>query len=106
MSGKKGMVPTRPKAGCKRRNIWRSIRILRVFTVSDLCRTASVEYDNARKFVRNLNRHTYVAKHGEHTRGRGGSFQSYRLVRDIGPEYPTVCDLCGKPITGPCEVNR
>jgi hypothetical protein len=102
MPGVKGMVYSRPRQRTVRRKIWQSMRILLRFTIPDLCRTACASQSNVKKFVRNLTIHGYVAKHGDYVSGRKGSYQEFRLVRNIGPDYPTVCDRCGGHIGGPC----
>jgi len=103
MPGIKGMAYARPRQGAVRRKIWQSMRILRRFTIPDLCRTASASHGNVKKFVRSLTVHGYVAKFGTYVSGRKGSYQQFRLVRDIGPDYPTVCDRCGNPLSAACK---
>jgi len=78
-----------------RRNMWRSMRIMRRFAVADLQRTASAEYWSAVKWLTMLQKHGYV----ECTRpGAPGRPAEYRLVKDAGPEYPLRCDACGRQL--------
>lgn len=103
MSGKKGMHHSKPEQSL-RRNIWRSIRIMRAFTIPALMRTVpGATEHNVRSFLIRLNRHGVIAKNGENHRGRTGDFQQFRLVINCGPEYPTVCPTCGKPLSKLCE---
>ena len=102
MSGIKGMVHAAPKPGAVRNKVWQSMRILRRFTVSDLCRTSGAKRSNVRKFVKRLEVHGYIAQLGSYTSGRAGVFKGLRLVKDIGPHYPMRCDTCGRPLGQPC----
>jgi hypothetical protein len=102
MSGVKGMIQLAPKKNTLRRKIWQSMRILRRFTVGDLCRTTGAKRYNVRKFVKRLERHGYIVQVGEYRGGRIGAFRGLRLVKDIGPEYPVRCEVCGKGLGGPC----
>ncbi|WP_155890755.1 hypothetical protein [Desulfuromonas sp. TF] len=90
-----------------RRKMWNSIRIIRRFTLPDICRTVEeAQYANVRKFVASLERHGYVAKDGRYRGGRPGDFQTYRLVIDAGPEYPTVCGRCRQSLASPCKETE
>lgn len=109
MTGKPGMTHRRPRRTAVRRQIWQSIRILRRFTLPDLMRTIpeGVSYGNIRKFVKSLETHGVVMKIGNYRGGRPGSFQQYRLVIDVGPEYPTTCKVCKQPIAEPvCQHEK
>lgn len=99
MPGIKGMKHSKPRIDTARRNIWRSIRILRTFTLSDITRTLPEgKYCNVRKFVAALVKHGYIAKTGRYTGGILGAYQSYRIVKD-SVEYPTICARCKKSLT-------
>ncbi len=104
MPGVKGMSAAIPRRGL-RRNIWRSMRILRTFTIADLCRTAGARRENVRKFVKRLEIHGYVVQQGEFISGRPGVYRGLRLVKDIGPQYPTRCERCGRPLGSPCQTG-
>ena len=103
MSGKKGMLFRRPKQGTDRSKAWNSMRQFVRFNIPDLCRTSGGSVSNVQKFVRNLVAHGYVAKYGKINTGQPGSYQPYRLVKDVGPTYPMVCEWCGRPMTASCE---
>ena len=103
MPGKKGMVNSKPRRNAVRRKVWQSMRIMRRFTTPDLCRTASATESNVRKFVRRLAIHGYVAVQTKNQSGFAGSRTVWRLVRDVGPDYPMRCDRCGRPLGAPCE---
>jgi hypothetical protein len=106
MSGKKGMLRSTPKNSL-RRNIWRTIRIMRAFTLPDIMRTVpqATEY-NVRSFLIQLNRHGVIAKNSGYLSGRSGTYQQFRLVNDFGPEYPTICPLCGQPLSKQCKKSE
>lgn len=97
MPGVTGMRHAKGRHKAIRNQIWQSLRILRRFTLPDVCRTIpeGAKYANVRKFVSNLHRHGYVAKAAGYTSGRAGSYQVYTLVKDVGPNYPTTCARCG-----------
>jgi hypothetical protein len=103
MPGTKGMTAQMPRAGALRNKIWQSMRILRRFTIADLCRTSGAKRTNVRKFIKRLEIHGYVAQHGAYTSGRAGVFRGLRLVKDTGPQYPMRCDVCGRPLGAPCN---
>ena len=96
MAGTKGMK--RPSAAnVIRRQIWRSIRILRRFTRPDLMRTVpGATTSNVWKYLSQLVRHGYLIKIG-YSKGNLGEFQIYGLAADRahGPEHPNVCSRCG-----------
>jgi hypothetical protein len=102
MPGIKGMTAAAPRSLALRNKIWRSMRILRRFTIPDLCRTAGAKRTNVRKFVKRLEVHGYVAQLGGYVSGRAGVFRGLRLVKDVGPVYPMRCELCGRPLGSPC----
>jgi len=106
MPGIKGMTAAAPRQGTLRHNIWRSMRILRQFTVADLCRTSGAGRNNVRKFVKRLEVHGYVTQLGDYTSGRPGVYRGLRLVKDIGPNYPMRCERCGRPLGEPCIKNQ
>ncbi|WP_321367651.1 hypothetical protein [uncultured Desulfuromusa sp.] len=109
MSGITGMRHSRPRRKAKRNQIWQSIRILRRFTLPDLCRTipGGVSYTNVRKFVSELNRHGIVKKVGRYVGGRTGEYQQYQLVIDSGPTYPTQCPKCKQKLSAKhCEQPK
>lgn len=103
MAGVKGMHHKQPEQGL-RRNIWRSMRIMRQFTIPDLMRTVpGATEHNVRSFLIRLTRHGITAKNGVIRGGRPGVFQQFRLVKDVGPEYPTICPDCKMPLSKQCE---
>lgn len=80
------------------------MRIMRAFTLPDLMRTvpAATEH-NVRSFLIQLNRHGVIAKNNGYTSGRSGEYQQFRLVKDFGPEYPTICPVCGMSLSKRCK---
>ncbi len=102
MPGVRGMQHTAHRKNALRSKIWQSMRILRRFTIVDLCRTTGARRDNVKKFVRRLEVHGYVAQHGTYVGGRAGIFRGLRLVKDVGPRYPLCCEICGRPMNKPC----
>jgi hypothetical protein len=112
MSGKKGMYHQNPDSKTVRKMVWKSMRIMRNFTIPDLLRTApGSTYGNVRKFLQGLTRHGIVTKIGTYTGGRIGDYQKFHLNKtraDVtGPKYPTVCELCGQPLTAKiCDPEK
>lgn len=102
MPGVKGMTNRRPRNNAIRITIWENMRILRKFTIPELCMTTGSKVNNTRKFIRRLAEHGYVAKMGRHVPGRAGSYQGWQVVKDPGPVYPMRCDECGRPLGEPC----
>lgn len=91
MPGIKGMkMPANTKS--LRQTMWKTIRILRRFTVPDLLKTIpELKYSNAEKFVRALVKHGYLAKIGNYVRGkRGTDYQQYALINNSGPIVPVL----------------
>jgi len=116
MAGKPGMLRTRANTGTAREALWKSMRILRRFTVPDLVRTLpdalvptsrQAALENARKFVRRLEHHGYLRKVGPRATGLPGVFQAYALVEDVGPTPPPHCARCGRPLSAvACKPNE
>jgi hypothetical protein len=103
MSGKKGMHRSTPKTSL-RKDVWRSMRIMRAFTMPDLMRTVPLASEhNISRFLLLLNRHGIIAKNNGYISGRSGQYQQFRLVKDTGPTYPTVCPTCGQPLSKQCK---
>ncbi len=105
MAGIKGMKAARPRPNTARARIWQSIRIMRRFTIPDLCRTANAGRWNVKKFVQGLERHGYIAGQKGFCPGRPGVHKVWRLINDTGPEHPLHCDQCGRPVgeKGDCK---
>lgn len=103
MPGIKGMGNGKARPGNVRLKIWQSMRVMRRFTIPDLCRTSGASDTNVRKFVRNLWRHGYVAKTGTYISGRPGLYQGFRIAIDTGPVYETRCRFCHRPLHHPCS---
>jgi hypothetical protein len=65
--------------------MWKVIRYLRIFTRSDLIRTAEVSRENAKWYTKMLHRAGYIKPSSA-----GGPGVEWRLVRDCGPKRPYV----------------
>ena len=99
-----------------RRKMWTAMRIMRVFDIPSIIKTSStpenpVTYENAKKYVQFLVRHGFVRKRGSrYAKGQSavqpGQYQAFVLVKDTGPEPPTVCPRCGNPLHKKCEVKH
>lgn len=104
MAGKKGMKTRHAKLDSIRSNLWRAMRIYRMFTIPGLMMsTPGATEANVQKFLLSLGRHGFVTKVGKFRGGRVGEFQQYRLSKDResfhGHVYPTVCEVCKQPIS-------
>lgn len=69
---------------------WQSIRILRVFNLPDLVATAEIGEENAKKYVRGLERAGYLRRVREKRNGCKGGHAAWRLVRDTGRLAPRL----------------
>jgi len=59
-----------------------------------------------KRVINSMERHGIIAKN-PFSGGRGGEYQSYRLLRDNGPAFPLVCDRCGEAITARvCDPSK
>jgi hypothetical protein len=106
MPGHKGMTSALPRKSALRCKIWQSMRILRRFTIADLCRTTGAKRSNVRKFVKRLEAHGYLAQQGGFVPGRVGVFRGLRLIKDVGPQHPLRCGICGRPLCEPCLTEQ
>lgn len=71
-----------------RAQAWRSMRMLKVFSLSDLQVTGVIRYDNARRYVQRLEACGVIRLAVAHVSGRAGSVKRWRLVKDLGPKAP------------------
>ena len=106
MPGIKNMTDRRPRRSAVRRKVWQSMRILRRFTIPDLCRTSGATSNNVRKFIWRLAEHGYVTMHAPNVSGRTGSYHGWRLVKDTGPDYPMKCEHCGNVLGAACNIEE
>lgn len=101
MSGRKGQIHTKNRANTLRERAWKSMRIMTQFTIADLIRTSAVEitqtndYENLKKWLKQLAVHGFIRKTGKGVFRRAGEYQGYQIVRNIGPKHPLMCDRCG-----------
>ncbi|KAA6405779.1 hypothetical protein [Candidatus Tokpelaia sp.] len=96
-SGPKGTIG-RPKiyADTQRQRIWRAIRLIRRFTVSDLAILActgeeATPYDNIQAYIRKLAGSGYLTELPQRQAGQAetsNGFKIYRLIKDTGPRAP------------------
>lgn len=77
---------------CLRQQLWQSMRILRRFSVAELCPTTEPECTiaNAQSYVSRLFNAGFLRKDGQVKRGFAGQVQKYVLVKDIGPTMPVL----------------
>jgi DNA-binding transcriptional regulator PaaX len=66
--------------------MWKVIRYLKIFTRSDLIRTAAVSRENAKWYTKMLHRAGFIRP----SRSGGGPGVEWRLIRDCGPKRPYV----------------
>ena len=109
MAGKKGMVHRKSKNNTLRERAWRSMRIMRRFTIQGVLVTCSAEeiprkdYENIKRWVARLVVHGYVRKEAQRDLRWTGQSQMYSFVRGK-PSRPLFCDVCGQPLTaGVCN---
>lgn len=69
---------------------WQSMRILRRFTLPDLCSTAEIGVDNVKRYVRGLTHANYLRCVRERQSGRKGGCSAWILIRNSGPQAPRL----------------
>ena len=84
--------------GSGRDRLWRTMKMLKVFSAKDLAVAASladapVAEAEAHSYVLLLARAGYLRVQAPAKRGRGGRRAVYRLVRNTGPEAPKITRL-------------
>lgn len=76
---------------CMRQRIWQAMRIMRRFTVPDLCRVIEgATIANVQSYVSRLFKDEYLRKLGQVRRGHAGEYQGYQLVKDVGRTMPVL----------------
>lgn len=83
------------------RNAWRSMRILREWSIPAVVRTIpGATVAGVTRFVKALERHAMVEKLPGHKKGRVGDHQRYRIYAKLEsqPFPPQICHLCGQVI--------
>ena len=104
MPGIKGMSAGKPRAGNLRLKIWQSMRVMRRFTVPDLCRTSGANLDNVQKFVRNLLA-SWLYRKDRHLCQRPGRIlpelpYRHRYGAAVRDPLPLLQAILGKPLHG------
>lgn len=84
-----------PKLGGGRDRLWRTMKMLKVFTPRDLAIAASIDGapvspNEADSYVKFLVKAGYLRVQVPARRGRKGSQATYRFVRNTGPEAPQI----------------
>lgn len=77
-------VKTPYSVGASKQKMWQSMRILRVFTPSDIAQTAEVSVSYATYFVATLRKAGYLKRQT----GSTGVFAQHQLLRNTGPRAP------------------
>lgn len=89
--GKPGMRKQAPQRGLQaRQRIWKSMRMLRQFTVADLEATAEAERSHIGHYLRALTAAQYVQCEQPVQSGKRGGHATYRLLRSTGPVAPRL----------------
>lgn len=74
-----------------RQKMWQSMRIMKRFSIPDVLRTVDgATYTNACKFFCRLEKAGIIGKAGSYVSGRTGEYQSYVLLKDMGPIMPIL----------------
>lgn len=86
---------TEPKLGSGRDRLWRTMKMLKVFTPRDLAIAASIEGarvapNEADSYVKFLVKAGYLRLRVPARRGRNGSQAIYQFIRNTGPEAPQI----------------
>ncbi len=86
------------KMGAPKQKMWQSMRIMRVFTISDIAQTAEVTTAYAMTFINTLRRAGYIKRQA----GDSGVFATHQLLRNSGVHAPRHWTMEGKVF----DVNR
>jgi hypothetical protein len=87
--GQKKITPMH--AGQARYRIWRSIRMMRRFSIGDLCATADASRANVTKYLGGLVAANYVRLAMPAIPAhRAAGYATYMLVNDTGPHPPRL----------------
>jgi len=70
-----------------RDQIWKAIRIKRIFNVNEIMKLADAKESTAMNYIKILARNKYVRKAGQRAQREGCHWQ---LIRDDGPERPAL----------------
>lgn len=89
MAGVQGQVKRSRMPNTVRARLWKSMRMMRRFTIPDLIETAEASDTCARKFVRALVESDYVHVLRK-TNFRLMTHTTYLLVNDTGPQAPRL----------------
>lgn len=73
-----------------RAQAWRSIRILRHFSIGEIVMTGNIQYDNARRYLQRLEACGVIRLQAKNRTGHAGSFKRWHLMHDLGPRAPIV----------------
>lgn len=95
----KAAKPKVPKANPMHRSAWRSMRILREWSIPGITRTIpGATVAGVSRYVKSLERHAMVEKLPGYKKGRVGDHQRYRIYSKLvdQPTPPEVCHLCGQ----------
>ncbi len=85
------VAPPPPRERAQVEVIWQAMRIMRTFTVPDLARVTGASPDYIHRLISRLRSTHYLRNDGRlQPAGLPGSYQRYRLVRDPGPNVPSV----------------
>lgn len=90
------------KAPDHHRNAWRSMRILREWSIPGIVRTIpGATVAGVSRYVKSLERHSIVEKLPGHKKGRAGDHQRYRIYSKLSdqPVPPQICHLCGQLVS-------
>jgi hypothetical protein len=99
-----GSLVRKPNPRTARRRAWAQMRIHGSFSVRDICSLVdAMSREGFKKWLTHLMRHKIVIRTGRTGKnGEPGSFVTYRLIENTGPNTPTICPTCGLGITKPC----
>lgn len=72
------------------RRAWQAMRIVGTFNTFEIAATAEISYDQAKRYVQRLARAGYLRLVRKAVLGQAGSYHTYQLIRDTGPDAP-IC---------------
>lgn len=76
------------KAPSSRQRMWNAMRMLQRFNVTNIATTSSVSISVARAYINSLQATGYLKVVTTH--GGAGRYATYQLIRNTGPNYPSI----------------
>lgn len=98
--GEEGGSPALPAYNRGLRRAWQAMRVFGTFDAFRIATAAEISYDMARRYLHRLSKAGYVQLVRKAIPYRPGSYHTYQLIRDTGPDAP-LCSRRGGQVYDP-----